>query len=91
MGVKRFARAIRSHWSIENGCHWVLDMTFREDESRLRGPQIRENFAWLNRFTLSLLKQHGYQGYCLAECAPPSSDPERVLQYFRALYHALGG
>jgi predicted transposase YbfD/YdcC len=58
VGVKRFARAVRSHWSIENSCHWTLDMTFREDESRIREPQIRENFAWLNRFTLSLLKQH---------------------------------
>ena len=58
VGVKRFARAVRSHWSIENSCHWSLDMTFREDESRIREPQIRENFAWLNRFTLSLLKQH---------------------------------
>lgn len=58
MGVKRFARAIRSHWSVENSCHWSLDMTFREDESRIRQPQVRENFAWLNRFTLSLLKQH---------------------------------
>ena len=58
MGVKRFARAIRSHWSIENSCHWSLDMIYREDESRIREPQMRENFAWLNRFTLSLLKQH---------------------------------
>jgi predicted transposase YbfD/YdcC len=56
--VKRFARAVRGHWSIENGCHWSLDMTFREDESRLRGRHLRENFAWLNRFALSLLKQH---------------------------------
>lgn len=58
VGVRRFARAVRSHWSIENGCHWSLDMTFREDESRIRTPQTRENFAWLNRFSLSLLKQH---------------------------------
>jgi predicted transposase YbfD/YdcC len=58
MGVKRLARAIRSHWGIENGCHWVLDMTYREDESRIREEALRENFAWLNRFTLSLLKQH---------------------------------
>jgi predicted transposase YbfD/YdcC len=56
--VKQFARAVRGHWSIENGCHWNLDMTFREDESRLRDRHLRENFAWLNRFTLSLLKQH---------------------------------
>ena len=58
LGVKQFARAVRGHWGIENGCHWILDMTFREDESRLREPHVRENFAWLNRFVLSLLKQH---------------------------------
>jgi predicted transposase YbfD/YdcC len=56
--VKEFARAVRGHWSIENSCHWTLDMTFREDESRLREGNLRENFAWLNRFALSLLKQH---------------------------------
>jgi len=57
MGVKRFAHAVRSHWGIENSCHWSLDFTFREDESRIREKNIRENFAWLNRFLLSLLKQ----------------------------------
>jgi predicted transposase YbfD/YdcC len=56
--VKQFARAVRGHWSIENACHWSLDMTFREDELRTRERQLRENFAWLNRFVLSLLKQH---------------------------------
>jgi predicted transposase YbfD/YdcC len=56
--VKQFARAVRGHWSIENSCHWSLDMTFREDESRIRERHLRENFAWLNRFVLSLLKQH---------------------------------
>ncbi len=58
VSVKRFAHAIRSHWGIENGCHWSLDIVYREDESRIRQPQERENFAWLNRMTLSLLKQH---------------------------------
>ena len=58
MSVKIFAHAVRSHWGIENSCHWTLDMTFREDESRIRDPHLRENFAWLNRLALSLLKQH---------------------------------
>ena len=56
--VQRFARAVRSHWSIENGCHWTLDVTYREDESRIREKCLRENMAWLNRLSLSLLKQH---------------------------------
>jgi predicted transposase YbfD/YdcC len=58
MGVKQLARAVRGHWGIENGCHWILDVTYREDESRIREESLRENMAWLNRFTLSLLKQH---------------------------------
>ena len=58
VGVKRFARAVRGHWGIENTCHWSLDFTYREDESRIRNLHVRENFAWLNRFTLTLLKQH---------------------------------
>ncbi len=56
--VDRFARAVRGHWSIENACHWSLDMTFGEDQSRVRQRQLSENFGWLNRFALSLLKQH---------------------------------
>ena len=62
VSVKKFAHAVRSHWGIENTCHWVLDLTYREDESRIRDQNLRENFAWLNRFTLSLLKQHPQRG-----------------------------
>ena len=58
VSVKRFAHAVRSRWGIENTCHWSLDVTYREDESRIRNKHMRENFAWLNRLTLSLLKQH---------------------------------
>jgi len=58
LGVKQFARAVRIHWSIENSLHWSLDVTYREDQLRIRHQHLRENFAWLNRFTLSLLKQH---------------------------------
>jgi predicted transposase YbfD/YdcC len=60
--VKRFAHAVRSHWGIENTCHWTLDVTYREDQSRIRERSLRENFAWLNRLTLSLLKQHPGKG-----------------------------
>jgi predicted transposase YbfD/YdcC len=58
LDVREFARAVRGHWSIENGCHWTLDMTFREDKSRSRERNLREHITWLNRFALSLLKQH---------------------------------
>jgi predicted transposase YbfD/YdcC len=51
------ARAIRSHWSIENSLHWTLDMAFREDESRIRSGNAQENMAALRRIALSLLKR----------------------------------
>jgi predicted transposase YbfD/YdcC len=43
-GVKRFAQAVRGHWGIENSLHWVLDMTFNEDQSRLRKDYGPDNF-----------------------------------------------
>ena len=58
VGVKKFAHAVRSHWGVENSCHWSLDITYREDASRIPDKNMRENFAWLRRLTLSLLKQH---------------------------------
>lgn len=57
MHVKRFARFVRGHWAIESTLHWCLDMTFREDESRVRDRNTANNLAWLKRFGLSLLKQ----------------------------------
>jgi predicted transposase YbfD/YdcC len=52
-----FAGAIRRHWSIENECHWVLDVAFKEDRSRIRKDQEAENVGWLRRMVLSMLKQ----------------------------------
>jgi predicted transposase YbfD/YdcC len=56
--VEQFARAVRGHWSVENACHWSLDVTFREDDSRVRERVLGSNITWLYRFTLSILKQH---------------------------------
>ena len=58
IGVPLFARAVRGHWSVENTCHWTLDVTFREDDSRIRERVLGSNMTWLYRFTLSILKQH---------------------------------
>jgi predicted transposase YbfD/YdcC len=57
LGVRRFAASVRGHWGIENTLHWCLDVTFREDESRLRDRMAAENVAWLKRFAISILKQ----------------------------------
>jgi len=49
--------AVRGHWGIENQLHWVLDLAFREDESRVRKDHGPENFAVLRHIALNLLKQ----------------------------------
>lgn len=52
----RFAQAIRTHWEIENKVHWVLDVAFREDLSRVRHGFAAENFAVLRHMALNLLR-----------------------------------
>lgn len=54
--ARRIGSAIRGHWSIENGLHWVLDVVFREDARRLYDRTAAENVAFMNRLALSLLR-----------------------------------
>jgi predicted transposase YbfD/YdcC len=56
-GAKRMLMATRSHWQIENSLHWVLDIAFREDESRVRKIHGAQNLATLRHIALNLLKQ----------------------------------
>ena len=53
----QFGQAVRSHWGIENGLHWVLDVSFREDDCRIRKDNGPQNFAVLRHIALNLLKQ----------------------------------
>lgn len=55
--VKRFARAVRGHWGIENRLHWSLDVTFAEDQSRVRKDHGPANLGMLRRLALSILQQ----------------------------------
>lgn len=54
--VEEFARAVRGHWGIENSLHWVMDVTFHEDESRIHKDHGGENVSWLRRLAITLLK-----------------------------------
>jgi predicted transposase YbfD/YdcC len=60
--AEQFLRAIRGHWGIENSLHWVLDVAFEEDQSRVRKDHGPENFALLRRMAVSMLKAEGSKG-----------------------------
>jgi len=53
----RHAHVIRSHWSVENSLHWVLDVTFNEDASRIRQGYAAQNLGLIRRLSVSLLKR----------------------------------
>jgi predicted transposase YbfD/YdcC len=57
LAVAQFARAVRGHWGVENKLHWVMDVCFREDQSRARTGYAAENLATLRRLALNLLRQ----------------------------------
>jgi predicted transposase YbfD/YdcC len=52
---ERQIAAIRQHWSIENSLHWVLDVTFQEDTSRVREHHARHNLALLRKIAINLI------------------------------------
>jgi predicted transposase YbfD/YdcC len=53
----RFAHAVRQHWGIENGLHWVLDVSFDEDACRIRQDQGAQTFSVLRHIALNLLRR----------------------------------
>jgi predicted transposase YbfD/YdcC len=57
LSAKEFSRIIRGHWSIENQLHWVLDVAFHEDSSKVRKDNAPENLAIIRHIALNLLKQ----------------------------------
>jgi predicted transposase YbfD/YdcC len=57
LDARRFAEAVRGHWSVENQLHWQLDVSFGEDQSRARAGHAAENLATLRRLALNIIKQ----------------------------------
>ena len=58
LSARQFAAAVRGHWSIENSLHWQLDVTFGEDQSRVRRGHADANFSILRRTALAMLKNN---------------------------------
>lgn len=84
--AQAFGEAVRSHWGIENQVHWVLDMAFREDQSRIRQGAAAENFVVLRHISLNLLKQaQGKRLSTKAKRLKAGWDNDYLLQVLRGI------
>jgi predicted transposase YbfD/YdcC len=75
-----FADAVRSHWAIENNLHWTLDMTFNEDQSRLRAGHGAKNMAVVRHFALNLVRQATDKRSIKRRRKRASWDPEYLIE-----------
>jgi predicted transposase YbfD/YdcC len=80
LAAEAFADAVRSHWAIENNLHWTLDMTFNEDQSRLRVGHGAKNMAVVRHFALNLIRQANDKLSIKRRRKRASWDPYYLLQ-----------
>jgi predicted transposase YbfD/YdcC len=85
--AEELGRLVRRHWGVENELHWVLDVTFREDASRVRAGHAGANLGMIRRAALSLLKQDPGKGSVPTKRLKAALDEtylERILRGFQA-------
>ena len=85
LSAEAFADAVRSHWAIENNLHWTLDVTFNEDQSRLRAGHGAKNMAVVRHFALNLLRQVADTRSLKRRRKRASWHPQYLLQILRPL------
>jgi predicted transposase YbfD/YdcC len=80
-----FARWVRGHWGIENGLHWVLDVVFREDRSRIRAENAGANLAMIRRVAVSLLRRAPGKGSGVTKRLKAGWDDDYLLQVLQGI------
>ena len=80
LSAAAFAAAARGHWAIENKLHWVLDVTFNEDRSRLRTGHGAKNMAVVRHFALNLVRQVADKRSIKRRRKRASWDPQYLLE-----------
>jgi predicted transposase YbfD/YdcC len=85
-GAADILHAVRRHWAIENECHWVLDVVFDEDRSRIRLGDSPENFALIRTIALSLLKQDKSKGSLKGKRFKAALDDDFRLRFVTNLH-----
>jgi predicted transposase YbfD/YdcC len=76
---------VRGHWGIENGLHWVLDVVFREDRSRIRAANAGANLAVIRRVAVSLLRRAPGKGSSVTKRLKAGWDDEYLLQVLQGI------
>jgi predicted transposase YbfD/YdcC len=80
MKARKYAQALRHHWRIENCLHWQLDISFREDASRIQQRDGAANFALLRKMALGLLKQHPRKDSIARKRKGAALDPDFLAE-----------
>ena len=78
--IKKIAVAIRSHWCIENNLHWVLDVVFKEDDSRIRDRIVAQNMSWIRKMAIYLLKQDTSKGSMNSKMIRNCINPNNIIK-----------
>lgn len=81
-----FAGFVRSHWGIENGLHWTLDVVFREDRSRIREGHAGANLALIRRVAVALLRRAPGKGSGVTKRLKAGWDDEYLLKVVQGLH-----
>jgi hypothetical protein len=76
---------VRGHWDLENGLHWVLDVVFREDRSRIRAGNAGANRALLRRVAVSLLRRAPGKGSGVTKRLKAGWDDDDLLQVLQGI------
>ena len=87
LSAEAFGVAVRSHWAIENNLHWTLDVTFNEDQSRLRAGHGARNMAVVRHFALNLVRQAPDKRSIKRRRKRAAWDPQYLLQILGPLRH----
>lgn len=87
LSASQFADAVRAHWAIENNLHWTLDVTFKEDLSRLRKGHGAKNMAVIRHFALNLIREVNDKRSLKRRRKRASYDPEYLLKILKPTRH----
>ncbi|RPJ38865.1 MAG: ISAs1 family transposase [Planctomycetaceae bacterium] len=81
--------AVRAHWGIENGCHWVLDVIFHEDASRTWLHQADENLALLRKIALNLIRHHPAKGSLKGKRYRAALNTDFLLEIMQSSFNLM--